>query len=62
MLKNKFTKSESATHRNSHDRRRDEVEVPFVGRERRKRVERRLPVVEENAVSLAEWLNVWSPL
>ena len=55
MTKRKTSDTLTAEHRKKKDRRGDDTGPPCGWRERRIAVERRLPHVEENAFSEAEW-------
>jgi len=51
----KYTEHRHPNLREFHDRRSEELGPPCGWRERRVNVERRLPIVREDAISEAEW-------
>ena len=51
----KHSEHRHSSRRQLDDRRREELGPPGGWRERRLSVERRLPIVHENAISEAEW-------
>lgn len=55
MLELKSPSSKHACPRDAHDRRQDDCGPPCGWNERRRMVERRLPVVKEDEISECEW-------